>query len=138
MNAFFQESVEQIPSQSPVVAMEAIPHLRRLDLPLNQSGLLQLFEVLRHRRLRNRQFLLDVAELASILPGQKLKNGHAGRVPHRFGEPRQLLLLIRIIFCAHRLRFFISFAKLRTTTRPAKQISHHFVHAPTPQGIYKR
>ena len=51
--------------------VDTITDFRRFDFALYQSGIFQLFEVLRYGRLCNRQHLVDVSEKATVLCGKK-------------------------------------------------------------------
>ena len=96
---FFGEEVrEQLAGVLPVVAVDAVSHLGRLDSALDESRILEFLEVLAHGSLGNGQFVVDVAEVAFLLPGQELQYLYPRRMGEGFGEARYLLRLEAIIF----------------------------------------
>ena len=100
-----EEIGEQLTGILPVVAVDAIPHLRRLDGALDETRVLEFPEVLAHCGLGDGQFFVDVAEIAGLLPGKELQDGDAGRVAHGLRKPRQLFLPNTVRFVCHNLEF---------------------------------
>ena len=82
----------------PVLLIDAIPHLRRLNGALNEPCVLQLLEVLAHRSLFYGQLIVYVAEVSLPLPGQKLQYFYAGRVGKCLGKTGYLLGFDAIVF----------------------------------------
>ena len=112
--ALAEQPSEQLASQSPIFAVDAVLHLGSLHLTLYQARILQFLEVLRYGGLGYGQFIVDVAKVALRLLGQKLQDGNAGRVPHCFGKARCLLLLYAIILTGHTHFLRLLFANIRT------------------------
>ena len=92
---------KQLTSHFPILPVDAVFHFWRLDFPLYQPSILQLLEVLRNRRFRYRQLLVNIPEVAALLPGQKLENCYSRGMSHRFSEVRHLFLLYCILFVHH-------------------------------------
>lgn len=57
-----EESGKHRPGYLPIFTIDAILYLGSLNLALNKSGRLKLLEMLRHRSLGNRQFLVYIAK----------------------------------------------------------------------------
>ena len=103
--ALAEEAAEEFFGEQPVVAVDAVLHLRRLHFALYESCRLEFLEVLRHGGLGNGQLFVDVAEIAGFLPGQELQDGDAGRMAHGLRKPGQLLLPNTVRFVCHNLEF---------------------------------
>ena len=99
--SFAEKFGEQVAGQKPVAAVDVVTYLRGLDLALDQSGLLQLLEVLRDGGLGYGQYFVDLSEKATLLRGKKVQDGHPGRMAHRFGKAGDLFLVFRIAFRCH-------------------------------------
>lgn len=117
--SFAEKFGEQVAGQKPVAAVDAVTYLRGLDLALDQSGLLQLLEVLRDGGLGYGQYFVDLPEKATLLRGKKAQDGHPGRMAHRFGKAGDLFLVFRIAFRCH---LFSGFVRKYTNIWPHLQI----------------
>ena len=82
----------------PVFAHYAVFHLGSLYLPLYKSCILQFLKMLAHRGLCDGQFLMNVAEIASLLSGKEFHDGNAGRMSRSLGKPCQCFSLDTICF----------------------------------------
>ena len=97
-----EEIGEQFTGILPVVAVDAIPHLRRLDGALDETRVLEFPEVLAHCGLGDGQLFVDVTEVAFLPPGKELQYLYPRRMGEGFGEARYLLRLEAIVFlCVH-------------------------------------
>ena len=105
--SFAEKFGEQVAGQKPVAAVDAVTYLRGLDLALDQSGFLQLLEVLRDGGLGYGQYFVDLPEKATLLRGKKAQDGHPGRMAHRFGKAGDLFLVFRIAFRCHLFSGFV-------------------------------
>jgi len=71
---------------------KAVADARTVDLSADETRILENLEVLRDRRLRERQLVDDVPADAGIRPGQESEDLHAGWMPNRLAEGRELLV----------------------------------------------
>ena len=93
-----EELLEQFLSQLPILPIDTVSHFGNLNCALNQSSILQFRQMLRHRSLGYRQFLVNVPEVALLLPRQKLHYRNPCRMSQCLCKPRQLLLFLCVVF----------------------------------------
>jgi len=74
------------------VRLDAIADPRTVDLAADETCLLQDLEVLRHRRLRERQLVDDVTADARLPADEETQDLHARYVADGLAEERQLLV----------------------------------------------
>ena len=67
-----EEIVEQLTGILPVVTVDTVSHLGRLDGALDKSCILQLLEMLADCSLGDGQLVVDVAKVTFLLTGQEL------------------------------------------------------------------
>jgi hypothetical protein len=75
--------------------LDAITDAGAVDLAADEPRLLQHLEVLRDRRLRQRQLLDDIAADARVSPGEEPQDLDASRMSDRLAERRELLVGLR-------------------------------------------
>src|SRR5574344_24488 len=109
-----EELIEHLFCQCPVLAVDAILHFRCLNLALYQSGILQLFKMLRHGGLGNRQFLVDIPKVTTVLLGQKVEYRYPCRMSQSLCKSGYLLLIDGIILLILFHIYCLLFAKLQT------------------------
>ena len=93
-----EEIGEQLTGILPVVAVDAIPHLRRLDGALDETRVLEFPKVLAHCGLGDGQLFVDVTEVAFLPSGQELQNLNPRRMGEGFGKARYLFRLEALVF----------------------------------------
>ena len=126
VHAVAEELTEHLLGQQPVLAVDTILHFRRLNLALNEPGVFQFFQMLRHGGFGDGQLLVDIPEVAGVALGQKVEYRYPGGMPQRLGKSGYLLLIDGVILLVlfHIVRF--TFAKLRTIYQTAKHLPHLF------------
>ena len=88
----FEKSFEQPASQLPIIPVDAVLHFGCFYFTLYQSGIFQLFQMLRHGCLGYRQFFMYIAKIAGGTFGKKLKYRNACGMSHCFGKAGELFL----------------------------------------------
>src|SRR5690606_22979890 len=74
------------------VRLDAIADPRAVDVAADEPRLFEHLEVLRNRRLSERQLVHQIPANAAIFADQNAQDLHTSRVPERFGECRQFLV----------------------------------------------
>ena len=82
----------------PVFTHYAVFYFWGFNLPLYKSCILQFLKMLAHRGLCYGQFLMNVAEIASLLFGEEFHDGNTGRMSQSLGKPCQCFSLDTICF----------------------------------------
>ena len=80
----------------PFVA-DAVADTRPVLAAAYQAGVLENSEVFGYRRLRERQFIHNLAAYPRFLQRQHSENTNPGRVPQRLRQFRQLLIRLRAL-----------------------------------------
>ena len=93
-----EEIVEQLTGILPVVTVDTVSHLGRLDSAQDESRVFELLEMLAHGSLGDGQLVVDVAKVTFLLTGQELQYLNPCGVGEGFGEARYLLRLEAIVF----------------------------------------
>src|SRR5690606_37531815 len=91
--------------------VDAIAYSIPLDVPPDQSGVFQLFEMLGNSRLGEGQFIDDVAADAGVYPHQVFDDRYSCGVAEGFGNASDAVLLIGKMVCfggAHKYLFNIA------------------------------
>lgn len=81
----------------PIVAVDAVSHLRCLNGTLDETGILEFLEMLADGGLGDGQLVVDVAEVAFLSAGEELQYLYSGGMGQCFGKPRYLLGLEAIV-----------------------------------------
>lgn len=105
--ALSEELAKEFTRQTPVLFVDAVFHLRRLNLTLYQTSLFQCVKMLRHGSFGNRQLLVDIAEIAGGSLSQEGAYRNASGVRQRLGKLRQKVLFDGVIALSHFVDFSV-------------------------------
>lgn len=99
--ALAEKFAEELACEFPILFVDAIAHLGRLDLSLDESGFFKGGKMLAHCCFCDRKLLVDFAEVAVLLLCEECADSDTSRMAEGFGELGQQLLFYGVFFLVH-------------------------------------